>query len=667
MRRALTLLTIAVIVGAAVGGRSTAIAAPAPAPGTFMETFDGSPAVPAPWHPAGWDVTVHSRDIATFGALDAMHAMHGMDCSAPPATHDISNYSDAVFQCRDHIMTAIKAEGYGLIYLTPNQLVDFSAGEAVVKFDVSTLRTSERDWIDLWVTPFDENVQLVGDIGLVDLNGAPRDGVHVRMDQFERTSVFRAEVARNFTSDDLPGQDGLALESVVAPSAVVRTSFELHVSRTHIKFGIPSLNAWWIDTDIADLGWSSGVLQLGHHSYNPEKADGCGPPVEVTACSADTWHWDNVGIAPAVPFTILNADRRSADPASPQLTFAPAPANAHLRFTGIGRNLALSFDGGRTWTAAQLQAYEQQLGEEHFSSYWTPIPAGTQSVLFRGTDWFAGPWMVRNATIWSGVSPTGPAAPPQSKPSGFHSAWVDESAFPTMVPGTTGTATIRYRNTGSESWQVGSPGRQVNLAVAEDSLAPADLGVPANWLGPNRIATTQESIVAPGQIGTFRFAFRAPAAPGTYRVAVRLVDDGVTWLDDQGAYFVVVSDFGFHSAFLSQTPWPTVPAGTVTTITLNYRNAGTRDWVRGINGQQVALGVVGDDRSWGLFGVGWAAASRPAIQAEPTVPPGGTATFTFQFHAPGSPGIYVIPLRLVLEGVTWLEDQGVFVEVAVGP
>ena len=154
------------------------------ASGSFLETFDGSPGAPTPWRPATWDVTVHSRDVGTFATLESMHAGHGSDCSAPPAEHNISSYDDAVFVCRDHVMTAIKAGGYGLIYLTPNQLVDFGAGEAVVKFDVSTLRTSQRDWIDLWITPFNENLQFALDEFLPDGNGNPRNAIHLRMDNF---------------------------------------------------------------------------------------------------------------------------------------------------------------------------------------------------------------------------------------------------------------------------------------------------------------------------------------------------------------------------------------------------------------------------------------------------------------------------------------------------
>ena len=40
----------------------------------------------------------------------------------------------AVFQCRNHVMTAINASGYGVIYLTPNHLVDLSLERSVISF-----------------------------------------------------------------------------------------------------------------------------------------------------------------------------------------------------------------------------------------------------------------------------------------------------------------------------------------------------------------------------------------------------------------------------------------------------------------------------------------------------------------------------------------------------
>ena len=100
-----------------------------------------------------------------------------------------------------------------------------------------------------------------------------------------------------------------------------RDTFELDISKNHIRFGMPQYNFWWVDADIPTLDWSQGVVQLGHHSYNPEKDcnyDGtCGP---------NTWHWDNVSITPAVPFTILRADQRYLNgDTHPQVNRGPCP------------------------------------------------------------------------------------------------------------------------------------------------------------------------------------------------------------------------------------------------------------------------------------------------------------------------------------------------------
>ncbi|MFN8632441.1 MAG: hypothetical protein U0893_01210 [Chloroflexota bacterium] len=371
------------------------------APGTFLDTFDGRPDVPTPWHGDGWDVTVHSRDKGTFDELEPVAAHHGPNCSAPPDVHVTSSYEDAVFQCNGHIMTSIAAGGYGVIYLTPNQLVDFSAGEAVVRFDLSTLRTSPRDWVDIWLTPYEDHLQLPLDDWLPDLTGEPRRSVHLRMDSQPDLSIFKAAIFRDTTVEEPKVNTWRGYESVLTPSAVRRDPVELRISRTSIKLGMPEYNFWWIDTKIADLGWDHAVLQLGHHSYNPSKCDG--------RCQPNTWHWDNVSIAPAVPFTIVQPeDRRWVnDDLGASVTFtAPAPPDSHLRFVAIGSGIEVSFDGGASWQPAQPRPVRasHDLGGT-FLSYWTPMPAGATSVKLRGEGWRDGPWRARDFTIWSLTPP----------------------------------------------------------------------------------------------------------------------------------------------------------------------------------------------------------------------------------------------------------------------
>jgi hypothetical protein len=371
---------------------------PTPIPAGFIESFDGQPTTPQPWRPADWDVTVHSRDRETWYALDSMTAAHGPGCEPPPGQHTNNSYEGAVFLCRDHVMSALKASGYGVIYLTPNQMVDFSAGEAVIRFDVSTLRTSNRDWIDLWITPYEDNLQTPLEDWLPDLNGEPRRAIHIRM-RFgtagNLSGSFEGHVINAFDDTTVPLKRTIGYEAFFPPSAALRQTFELRISQAHIRFGMPVFDLWWLDTDMAALDWTAGVVQFGHHSYNPLKD--C-----PTTCQPNTWHWDNVSISPAVPFTILRADRRYADPTQPgPLSFpAPAPADSHLRFSGIGNSIEISTDSGATWTAAVLQAQES-VRSDHFRTYWSPIPEGTTSVLIRGQNWWGGKWHVRDISIWA--------------------------------------------------------------------------------------------------------------------------------------------------------------------------------------------------------------------------------------------------------------------------
>jgi len=406
----------------------------------FNFSWTGSPSSPQPWNPSDWDVIVHSRDTATWGQIDPIEAEHGADCAPPPATHLVTTYEDAVFICRNHMMTAINGGGYGVIYFAPNQLVDFSSGAASIKYRVSTLRASLRDWHDIWVTPFDDNLVLPL-YRFPDLQGPPRNAVHI---QLAGDDTFNGNVFRNFASSDLPRSDWTPYDKVLGPSPTQRTAFELDISRTHIRFGMPEYNLWWIDTDVPDLGFNQGVVQVGHHSYNPTKATNGHP---------GTWHWSEFSISSAVPFTTLRGDLQSVDSNTRgEVCFTSlAPTSSYLRFAGVGQ-IQVSFDGGRTFAPAQPAAQVGPHSEGSpqvglFASYWTPIPAGTRSVVFRGIDWWAGPWWVRDPSIWSRSTETPvaatslcprsyqPARPPAaaggSAPAGDSSlaSWMNESEF----------------------------------------------------------------------------------------------------------------------------------------------------------------------------------------------------------------------------------------------
>jgi len=258
------------------------------------------------------------------------------------------------------------------------------------------------------------------------------------------------------------------------------------------------------------------------------------------------------------------------------------------------------------------------------------------------------------------------APQPVAGATGFHAAWVDQSPWPVLMPSASTSYTVHYRNTGTETWQRGIAGRQVNLGITGDSTAFANIGMAVGWLSANRVATTAEAVVAPGAIGTFTFTLRAPGTPGTYRVPLHPVLEGVQHLEDEGVYLLVVSDLGFHSAWVSQSAYPTLQPGQVSTpLNVVFRNVGSQTWTKGVLGQEARLGINLDDAQWAPLAVNWPYSTRVAVQAEATVAPGATTTFTFQVKAPQSPGSYSLHLRPVVDGAWWMEDEGVFLTITV--
>ena len=422
-------------------------------PTTFSASFTGMPSTITPYWPVDdlgnpFDLQRQSRDIPTWDIPDSMQAQHGSACEPPPATHLMSTYDGMVFQCHDHVMTAVNAPGYGMVVLTPPAMVDLSTGEAVISFDVSTLRTSLRDWIDLWVTPYADNLTLPFSLGDVDVQGEPHTTVHIVMDQFNDNSVFKGNINRAGAYQDITEDWGTGIESLLNTSAVTRTTFELHLSRTHVKFGMPHYIAkdgttqafWWIDRNVADIGFDQGVVQFGHHSYTPDKD--CTPSGTLT-CNANTWHWDSIGISPSLPLGIIRSDRRFTNAAGGgQINFtAPSPANASLRFAGIGNQIQVSYDGGSTWVSVTQQPTVNPPGdrEGHFANYFVPMPAGVQSVRFRASDWYGGSWRVKDATIWS--LSAGPAPTPTPTPTATTTVTSTPTATPTPTPTITATPT----------------------------------------------------------------------------------------------------------------------------------------------------------------------------------------------------------------------------------
>jgi len=140
---------------------------------------------------------------------------------------------------------------------------------------------------------------------------------------------------------------------------------------------------------------------------------------------------------------------------------------------------------------------------------------------------------------------------------------------------------------------------------------------------------------------------------------------------------------GFHSRWVAQSAYPKLRAGDPSaSIVISLRNTGTMSWVKGTSDQaalEVSAGglLVGDpsqpvaalpgltDLSRTTMGIRWPTTQRVAIQDEPIVPPGAVGRFIFQIRAPQTAGTYLLPLHPVVGAADALDDEGIFVRIAV--
>lgn len=118
-----------------------------------------------------------------------------------------------------------------------------------------------------------------------------------------------------------------------------------------------------------------------------------------------------------------------------------------------------------------------------------------------------------------------------------------------------------------------------------------------------------------------------------------------------------------HSRWHTQSIIPPLAVGEIADVTLQFVNTGHVSWVRSTP-SEIRLGEVGPRPLPTAMKVGWPLPDRPAVQSEAIVYEDQVATFTFQV-AGATPGTYRLRLRPVVDGVKWLDDDGVYVDIVV--
>lgn len=141
--------------------------------------------------------------------------------------------------------------------------------------------------------------------------------------------------------------------------------------------------------------------------------------------------------------------------------------------------------------------------------------------------------------------------------------------------------------------------------------------------------------------------------------------EGITASASLPEAIVAPPPYALHSHWVAE-PIPRVMSlGKSATFSLAFENTGSVPWVRG-SAAEARLGIADNDGRFAAMGFAfdWPAPDRVAVQTERVVEPGGVGHFTFKVRGQVT-GLYRIPLRLLVEDVAWMEDDGAYVEFLV--
>ena len=152
----------------------------------------------------------------------------------------------------------------------------------------------------------------------------------------------------------------------------------------------------------------------------------------------------------------------------------------------------------------------------------------------------------------------------------------------------------------------------------------------------------------------------APKAPGRYTLRFDMVREGVTWFSGTGVRtgdvpmaVASAAAIGLGATYAPAVRTSSLVVGTQTLLAVTVTNTGTAPW-SAAGPQPVRLSY-----HWVAPGGAMVVWDGARVDLPSNVAPGSAATVQLPLVTPASPGVYLLRLDLVQEGVTWFSAQGV--------
>jgi len=247
--------------------------------------------------------------------------------------------------------------------------------------------------------------------------------------------------------------------------------------------------------------------------------------------------------------------------------------------------------------------------------------------------------------------------------------------------------TIRLKNNGLEPWRNDTWYKTV-LGTSNSIDRTSIFYDRSTWISKNRTKSfskkynpqtggeTTTNIIQPGEIAVFTIKLSIPDILSSgefsakqYKEYFQPVQDGRIWFPRNiGLHQPVnVEKHSYSWQYVSQNLYTnsTMTTKAPSTLTPNTRyyaelaikNTGNATWHQ----QTFRLGTAHTlNRSSSVQDVTWLSSNRPAALTQEKVPPGDTGTIKFWIKTPGTPMDKKEYFRPVVDGVTWLQDAGLY-------
>jgi hypothetical protein len=218
----------------------------------------------------------------------------------------------------------------------------------------------------------------------------------------------------------------------------------------------------------------------------------------------------------------------------------------------------------------------------------------------------------------------------------------------TVVAGQTFSASVRFKNNGSNQWTSGGT-NPYRLGTEND---------PWNLWTIIRVELPS-SPIGHDQIAEFNFTCTAPTTTGTYNFKWKMVKELIEWFGESTPSMTVsVTQPTNNSEFISQTVQTVLSPGQTFNASFIFKNTGTSIWMpNGDHSWWLGSEKPQDNNIWG---------TNRAGMVETTVSKDQTYTFNSTFTAPTQDGEYYFQWKMLQNYVEWFGDKTPLKIIKVG-